>query len=113
MAFSRTLLVVDANRQLLGKVTMWDIHNRFQNEAILLRDLLRPVLYKVAPQDSLKEALQIISRHAIAYLPVVTEQNELVGVITRSCLVDVMAERWLDSETITVEEVDPHVDQSA
>ncbi len=108
-----TLLVVDANRQLLGKVTMWDIHNRFQNEAILLRDLLRPVLYKVAPQDSLKEALQIISRHAIAYLPVVTEQNELVGVITRSCLVDVMAERWLDSETITVEEVDPHVDQSA
>ncbi len=108
-----TLLVVDANRQLLGKVTMWDIHSRFQNEAILLRDLLRPVLYKVTPQDSLKEALQIISRHAIAYLPVVTEQNELVGVITRSCLVDVMAERWLDSETITVEEVEPHVDQSA
>ena len=108
-----TLLVVDANRQLLGKVTMWDIHNRFQNEAILLKDLLRPVFYKVAPQDSLKEALQIISRHAIAYLPVVTDQNELVGVITRSCLVDVMAERWLDSETITLQEVDPHVDQSA
>ena len=108
-----TLLVVDANRQLLGKVTMWDIHNRFQNEAILLKDLLRPVLYKVAPQDSLKEALQIISRHAIAYLPVVTDQNELVGVITRSCLVDVMAERWLDSETITLQEVVPHVDQSA
>jgi osmoprotectant transport system ATP-binding protein len=108
-----TLLVVNANQQLLGKVTMWDIHNRFQNESILLKDLLQPAAYKITPQDSLKEALQMISRHAIAYLPVVTDQNELIGVITRSCLVDVMAERWLENEAITLQEVDSHVEQSA
>ncbi|MCC5464268.1 ABC transporter ATP-binding protein [Pelosinus baikalensis] len=94
-----TLLVVDPNRKLLGKVSVWDIHNNFQQEEILLQDVLNPVIYKINVSQSLTEALQIISKHHIAYLPVVSEENELLGVITRSSLVDVMAERFQEAES--------------
>ncbi|EIW20240.1 MULTISPECIES: ABC transporter ATP-binding protein [Pelosinus] len=93
-----TLLIVDYKQKLLGKVSVWDIHNNFQKEEILLKDVQNPVIHKINVNQSLAEALQIISKHHIAYLPVVSEENELVGVITRSSLVDVMAERFQEVE---------------
>jgi len=108
-----TLLVVDQARQLLGKVTMWDIHSHFQREDSVLKDVLKPVIYKIEMNQSLNEALQIISRHNIAYLPVVSENNELVGVITRSCLVDVMADRLLEVDPTLNEEGNLYVSEPA
>jgi len=93
-----TLLIVDNKQKLLGKVSVWEIHNNFKKEDILLRDILKPVMDKVTVSQSLTEALQIISKHHVAYLPVISEDNELVGVITRSSLVDVMAERFQENE---------------
>ncbi len=97
-----TLLIVDSKQKLLGKVSVWDIHNNFQKEEILLKDVLNPVIHKIHVNQSLAEALQIISKHHIAYLPVISEENELVGVITRSSLVDVMAERFQEVESGSV-----------
>jgi osmoprotectant transport system ATP-binding protein len=94
-----TLLIVDYKQKLLGKVSVWDIHNNFQKEEILLKDVQNPVIHKINVNQSLTEALQIISKHHIAYLPVISEENELVGVITRSSLVDVMAERFQEVES--------------
>jgi osmoprotectant transport system ATP-binding protein len=94
-----TLLIVDYKQKLLGKVSVWDIHNNFQKEEILLQDVQNPVIHKINVNQSLTEALQIISKHHIAYLPVISEENELVGVITRSSLVDVMAERFQEVES--------------
>jgi osmoprotectant transport system ATP-binding protein len=94
-----TLLIVDYKQKLLGKVSVWDIHNNFQKEEILLQDVQNPVVHKINVNQSLTEALQIISKHHIAYLPVISEENELVGVITRSSLVDVMAERFQEVES--------------
>lgn len=94
-----TLLIVDYKQKLLGKVSVWDIHNNFQKEEILLQDVQNPVIHKINVNQSLTEALQIISKHHIAYLPVINEENELVGVITRSSLVDVMAERFQEVES--------------
>jgi osmoprotectant transport system ATP-binding protein len=94
-----TLLIVDYKQKLLGKVSVWDIHNNFQKEEILLKDVQNPVIHKINVNQSLAEALQIISKQHIAYLPVISEENELVGVITRSSLVDVMAERFQEVES--------------
>ncbi len=94
-----TLLIVDYKQKLLGKVSVWDIHNNFQKEEILLKDVQNPVIHKINVNQSLAEALQIISKQHIAYLPVISEDNELVGVITRSSLVDVMAERFQEVES--------------
>lgn len=97
-----TLLIVDYNKKLLGKVSVWDIHSNYQQEEILLQDVLSPILYKVKETQSLTEALQLISKHHVAYLPVISEENELLGVITRASLVDVMAERFQESNNSPV-----------
>jgi len=97
-----TLLIVDKKQKLLGKVSVWDIHSNFQKEDIVLQDLLKPVMEKITVSQSLEEALQIISKNNVAYLPVISEDNELLGVITRSSLVDVMAERFQEIESSPV-----------
>lgn len=99
-----TLLIVDQHHKLLGKVSMWDIHTHYEKEDILLQDVQKPILYKLKITQSLTEALQIISKYHVAYLPIVGEENELVGVITRSSLVDVMAERFQDKENSPITE---------
>jgi osmoprotectant transport system ATP-binding protein len=92
-----TLLVVDSRQLLLGKVTMWDIHSHFQEEDASLQSVLQPIIYKIDIAHSLIDAVQIISRHNIAYLPVTDSDNKLLGVITRASLVDVMAEQFLET----------------
>lgn len=100
-----TLLIVDIHQKLLGKVSVWDIHSHFYQEKSKLQDVQNPVIYKIKVNQSLTEALQIISKHHIAYLPVVSEKDELLGVITRSSLVDVMAERFQETDSnIVIEE---------
>lgn len=94
-----SLLIVDKNKKLLGTVNVWDIHSNFQKEDILLQDVMKSVTYKIHVGQSLTEAVQIISKHHIAYLPVTSEDNELLGIITRSSLVDVMAEQIQDNES--------------
>jgi osmoprotectant transport system ATP-binding protein len=93
-----TLLIVDSANQLMGKVTMWDIQSHFQQEDMLLRDVMHPVIHKVNGSQPLSEALQIISKNNITTLPVVSNNNELLGVITRASLVDVMAEHFTENK---------------
>ena len=92
-----TLLIVDSANQLMGKVTMWDIQSHFQQEDMLLRDVMHPVIHKVNGGQPLSEALQTISKNNITTLPVVSNNNELLGVITRASLVDVMAEHFTEN----------------
>jgi osmoprotectant transport system ATP-binding protein len=89
-----TLLVVDANDKLLGKASVWDIQSHYQNETMTLQDVLQETSQVVKVTQALPDAIHLISKHRIAYLPVVDEDQRLLGVITRASLVDVMAERF-------------------
>ncbi len=95
-----TLLVVDNENVLLGKVSVWDIHSHYQDEQLTLGDMMKPAVPRVTVGRPLAEAVQIISREGVAYLPVVSGEGELLGVITRASLVDVMAEQCGD-ETLS------------
>ena len=91
-----TLLVVDADNKLLGKTSVWDIQSHYQDETMTLQDVLQEVPSAVEVTQPLAEAINLISKNWIAYLPVVDEDRRLLGVITRASLVDVMAERLSD-----------------
>lgn len=95
-----TLLVVDSQQFLLGKVTTWDIHSHFQEENASLQNVLQPIICKIDITNSLLDAVQIIRKNNIAYLPVTNSENKLLGVITRASLVDVMAEQFLETDNV-------------
>lgn len=89
-----TLIVVDQQEKLLGVVGVWEIQNNFQNEQLTLADIMRTRVPFVRNSQSLQDAIQLISKHKVPYLPVVNGKNELIGIVTRASLVDVMAKHF-------------------
>lgn len=86
-----TLIIVDKNNVFLGVAGAWEIQQHFQEEKMTLEDVMRinvPVLFAT---QSLSEAIHLISKHQVAYLPVINDRQELLGIVNRASLVDIMA----------------------
>jgi CIC family chloride channel protein len=82
--------VVEGN-ELIGIVTQKDFE-AVGNDKVLIKDICskRPIV--VQPQTPLSEVLYLLNRYQISRLPV-TENERLVGIITRSDIIKVQAER--------------------
>lgn len=65
---------------------------------IPLRQVMRPVLHKVAADATREEVIDIVERYKISSLPVVDIDNYLIGVITHEDVVEAMED--LADETI-------------
>jgi len=93
-----SLLVVDGPK-FLGTVRIWEIQQNFKVENLTLKDIMVTGTQRIEQGQSLAEAIELMSKHDVAYLPVVTADNNLLGVVTRGSLVDVMAHRYENNET--------------
>ena len=89
-----SLLIVDKDKKLLGFVGVWQIQQHYRDETLTLKDIMNTEYKAVQIDQSLNEAIEIMSEHNISYLPVITRDNILKGVITRGSLVDVMAKQY-------------------
>ena len=92
-----SLLVVDGSR-FLGTVRIWEIQQNFQEENLVLKDIVLTDTPRIEQGKPLAEAIELMSKHSVAYLPVVTAEGNLLGVVTRASLVDVMAHRYVKNE---------------
>lgn len=63
-----------------------------------LRQVMRPILHKVTPEDSRDEVVDLVERYKIPALPVVDEDDHLLGVITYEDVVAAMED--IADETI-------------
>jgi len=76
-----------------------------------LKQVMRPVLHTVRPEDSRDEVVDIVERYKVPALPVVNESDVLLGVITYEDVVDVMediADETIASMAGTAEVVSEH-----
>lgn len=76
-----------------------------------LRQVMRPVLHTVTAEISRDEVVDIVERYKIEALPVVDDENRLVGVITYEDVVEAMediADNTIASIGGTAEEVGEH-----
>ncbi len=55
-----------------------------------LKQVMRPILHKVAPDVSREEVVDIVDRYKICALPITDEKNRLIGVITSEDVVDAL-----------------------
>lgn len=69
-----------------------------------VRDVMTFHAVTVAPDDTVKDALDLLIANAVAALPVVDEANRCVGVISSSDLLGVAQERGEDLEAINAAE---------
>lgn len=76
---TRSIFVLSDNRELAGYVPT---RNLIVNPPFLpLRQVMRPVLHTVRPDTIRDEVVDIVERYAIPTLPVIDENERLVGVI--------------------------------
>lgn len=86
-----TLIIVDKNNVFLGVAGTWEIQQHFQQEKMTLEDVMRKNVPVLLATQSLSEAIHLISKHQVAYLPVINDRQELLGIVNRASLVDIMA----------------------
>ncbi len=92
-----SLLIVDKEDHLKGIVTVKDIKATL-DKTETLKDIMSIDPLCVNEGDSLVEILEVMNKNSVGYIPVVSSEGRLVGLITRSSLLSVLSEQFLEME---------------
>lgn len=108
---TRMIFVLDQEGALQGYVPA---RNLIVNPPHLpLKQVMRQVDHKVTPEATREEVVDLVERYKIAVLPVVDEQNFLIGVITYEEVVEAIEDiadetiAWMAGTAENVSEYDP------
>ena len=92
-----SLLVTDKEENFLGIVTIKELRrNGIQNH--YLSEIMDKNPVFVYDDNNLVEILEVMNKENIGHVPVVTRYNKLAGLITRSSLLSVLSEQFLEME---------------
>lgn len=92
-----SLLVTDKEGNFLGMVTIKELRlDGKQNH--LLGEIMNKEPILVYDENHLVEILEVMNEEHIGHVPVVTKEKKLVGLITRSSLLTVLSEQFLEME---------------
>lgn len=100
-----SLIVVDGQGNLKGIVDLEDI-NIHRKYATSIGDIMNTNVFYVEKESLLRDTLQKVLKRGFKYVPVVDDRQKLVGIITRSSLVDIVYDAVWGDEEEKVEEGD-------
>jgi len=92
-----SLLVVDKDNTLLGLVTLKQIRAHHDKTKKLI-DIMETNLLTVNKKDSIINVLELIKKENIGFIPVVDENLKLAGLITKSSLLSILSNQFIDME---------------
>jgi magnesium transporter len=84
------IFVLDDQRRLLGVVSLRDLI--LAPRHALIRDLMEDQFVSVRVGDDTKKVARVIAQYDLLAVPVVDEQNRMVGIITHDDVIDVVVE---------------------
>lgn len=94
-----SLLVINDDGQLQGYIDFGIINEARSRNQTVAQAMLQDV-FKVERGTYVRDTMQTILKRGLKYVPIVDKDNRLVGIITRSNLVDVVYDSiWGDVET--------------
>ncbi|MEG0051185.1 MAG: ABC transporter ATP-binding protein [Terrisporobacter sp.] len=92
-----SLLIVDKENKFLGIVTIKELRqNGIQNH--YLSEIMNKEPVFVYDDNNLVEILEVMNNEGIGHVPVVTRYKKMAGLITRSSLLSVLSEQFLEME---------------
>jgi osmoprotectant transport system ATP-binding protein len=92
-----SLLITDRNGKLSGLVTLKDI-KKDANKTSRLEEIMDEEIITVKEDDNLVNILETMNEYGIGYVPVVNTDKKLAGLITRSSLLSILSEQFIDME---------------
>jgi osmoprotectant transport system ATP-binding protein len=84
------LIVVDRNRRFLGIVTKEMLEDRYPEENLTLRDIMKTDIPVVTVEMSVGECVDKMKRGGFGSIPVVEPDGRLAGIVTGSSLIDAL-----------------------
>lgn len=93
------ILVTDKHGQYLGIASTSDIYSRYLEESLSLGDVMRTDAVTVTTGTPLIDAIPLVQEAPYGYVPVLTPQGKLAGLLTRGSLVEVLAKPYLEVKT--------------
>lgn len=92
--------VVDADKKLLGVITVDSIKNIFMetglSSLLLAIDVMEEPVASVNPESSLSSVKELLDKYNLEYLPVVTNDNVMKGFIERRILAKLISTKILE-----------------
>ncbi len=90
------LPVINRDGMLVGIVTTYDVSKAVvkEDKNQKVRDVMTTKVIKTAPDEHVDVAAQKLERHNISALPVVDDQNHMVGLLTAIDLGKLFGKRW-------------------
>ncbi|MGI6466451.1 MAG: magnesium transporter [Sphaerochaetaceae bacterium] len=104
------IYVVDLQNKLIGSITLKDLILSSPNQ--LVKDLMTSDLIYAVTSDSRESAVKKISKYDIISLPVVDEQESLVGIITYDDAFDAMESEYTEDMEKFMAISGSHTDES-
>ena len=93
-----TILVTDSNKKLLGFIDIEDINEGYRKGMDLV-DLMHRDIYRIGIDSKLQDSVRTILKRNVRNIPVVDDKGILIGLITRSNLVDIVYDTIWGEET--------------
>src|SRR5699024_10160281 len=84
-----SLLVVDADNCLKGSIDI-EIIDEHYKESVTISDVMKTDIFTVKSDVLLRDTVQRILRRGMPYAPVVDDSGKLLGIVTRSTIVNIV-----------------------
>lgn len=84
-----SLMVVDREGNFSGLITVTDIHENFDTDKTV-QEIMTTDFQFVSEEATVSEVLSIMAENNAGYVPVMDSENRLLGLVTRSSLVNVL-----------------------
>ena len=95
--FTKGIFIVDEKNELVGYVPGRNLV--INSKDALLKQIMRPVEHKAYIKTSREEIVSIFERYKISSLPIINENNKLVGIISDDIALELMED--LADETLS------------
>lgn len=82
-----SLVVVDDNNYVKGYISIFDISREFDNEDKQVKDIMQPFPQVIEPELLLGEAIHLLDKSNLSYIPIVNPDYKLLGLLTRGSIV--------------------------
>ncbi|AEB77032.1 ABC transporter ATP-binding protein [Clostridium botulinum] len=96
-----SILVVDKTNTLIGIVTLKDIRrNRENYSKVMLKEIMETDVVCIHKDKTIVDILEVMNVKNVGYIPVVDDGKKLLGLITRSSLINVLSGQFLDIDGV-------------
>lgn len=97
-----SLLVVDNQGVLKGYIDVEMVETN-RKTAKSIKDIMQPARYTVTDQTQISDAVRRILKRGVKYVAVVNDEQKLVGIVTRSSLVDIVYDSIWGEEALVAD----------